>query len=155
MQQRYTPFTAADGGFKALLGVEAYLKDCGLEHTVLELVKIRVSQMNGCAYCLHMHIADARAAGETETRIHLLDAWRESLLYNPRERAALAWAESLTLISETHAPDDVFAEARAQFTDKELADLSIAIGMINSWNRVLIGARAVHPADKAAAANAA
>jgi AhpD family alkylhydroperoxidase len=154
MEPRYTPFGAADRAYKAMLAIETYLKESGLEPRLMELVKVRVSQINGCATCLHMHTQDARKAGETETRLYLLEAWRESLLYTPRERAALAWAESLTWISDTHAPDDVFAEVRAQFTEKELADLSIAIAMINSWNRVLIAARSVHPADRAAAANA-
>jgi AhpD family alkylhydroperoxidase len=116
------------------------------------LVKLRVSQMNGCAYCLHMHTADARKAGESEQRIYLLNAWRESELYSDRERAALVWAEALTQIAESHAPDEVFRLARSQFSERELTDLSIAIAMINLWNRLAVGVRAEHPNDRAAAA---
>ena len=152
MKQRLNPSALVPEGFAALLGVEKYLERCGLDHRLQLLVKTRVSQINGCAYCLHMHTADARKAGETEVRLHLLDAWRESNLYTARERAALAWAESLTHIAETHAPDAVYDEARKHFSDKELADLSIAIAMINAWNRLSIGARAVHPGDVAKAA---
>jgi AhpD family alkylhydroperoxidase len=126
----------------------------GLEHALLELVKMRASQINGCAFCLDMHSKDARAAGETEQRLYLLDAWREAPFYSARERAALAWTEALTLVSETHAPDDVYAEARAQFSEKELAALTMAIVAINGWNRIAIGFRSepgsYQPARKAA-----
>jgi AhpD family alkylhydroperoxidase len=115
-------------------------------------VKTRVSQINGCAYCLHMHTEEARKLGESEVRLYLLDAWRESNLYSAQERAALAWAESLTNIAATHAPDDVYGEARRHFSEKELANLSIAIAMINAWNRLAIGSRSVHPADVSKAA---
>jgi AhpD family alkylhydroperoxidase len=136
----------------ALLGVEKYLEACGLDHKLVLLVKTRVSQINGCAYCLHMHTEDARKLGESEQRLYLLDAWHESDLYSARERAALAWAESLTNIAATHAPDDVFEDARRQFSEKELIDLSIVIGMINAWNRLSIGMRSKHPSDRAKAA---
>ena len=152
MKQRLNPSALVPEGFAALLGVEKYLERCGLDHRLQLLVKTRVSQINGCAYCLHMHTADARKAGETEVRLHLLDAWRESNLYTARERAALAWAESLTHIAETHAPDAVYDEARRHFSEKELADLSIAVAMINAWNRLTVGFRAVHPAERKAAA---
>ncbi len=152
MTQRLDWFRAAPQGTAALLAVEKYLETCGLEHKLLLLVKVRVSQMNGCAYCLHMHTADARKAGESEQRLYLLNAWRESELYSDRERAALAWAEALTEIAESHAPNDVFRLARSQFSEKELSDLSIAIAMINLWNRLAIGVRAEHPNDHAAAA---
>ncbi len=152
MKQRLNPLMLVPEGYAALRGVETYLERCGLDHRLQLLVKTRVSQINGCAYCLHMHTADARKAGESEVRLHLLDAWRESNLYTDRERAALAWAESLTHIAETHAPDAVFDEARRHFSEKELADLSIAVAMINAWNRLSIGTRAVHPADLAKAA---
>jgi AhpD family alkylhydroperoxidase len=152
MGQRINWFRAAPDGGAALLAVEKYLGGCGLEPALLHLIKVRVSQMNGCAYCLHMHTSDARKLGESEQRLYLLDAWRESGLYSERERAALAWAEALTRIAETHAPDDVFALARSHFSEKELTDLSIAIGMINAWNRLAIGVRAEHPHDRAAAA---
>ena len=152
MNQRFSPPIAAPAGFAALRGVEDYLETCGLDHRLIVLVKTRVSQINGCAYCLHMHTRDARKLGETETRLHLLNAWRESRLYSSRERAALAWAEALTHIAGTHAPDAVYEEARRHFSEKELADLSIAIAMINAWTRLSIGARSVHPEDVAKAA---
>jgi AhpD family alkylhydroperoxidase len=146
------PSVFAPDGLAALVAVEKYLDACGLAPKVLALVKTRVSQINGCAYYLHMHTEDARKLGESEMRLHLLDAWRESNLYSPREHAALAWAESLTAIAATHAPDDVYEEAWSQFSEKELTDLSIAIAIINAWNRLCIGVRAVHPSDFAKAA---
>src|SRR4051812_15211201 len=152
MPPRINPFTAAPGGVAALQGVEAYIAKCGLDHRLIDLVKTRVSQMNGCAYCLHMHTEDARKQGESEKRLYLLPAWHESSLYTERERAALAWAEALTNIATSHAPDGVYDEARRHFSEKELADLSIVIAMINAWNRLSIGARAVHPSDHAKAA---
>lgn len=127
---------------KGLLGLERYLRTCGLEESLLLLVKMRASQINGCAYCLDMHSKDARAAGETEQRLYVLDAWRESPFYTDRERAALAWTESLTRIADTHAPDEVFREVREHFDEKELADLTLAIVTINAWNRIAIGFRA-------------
>jgi AhpD family alkylhydroperoxidase len=149
---RLNAMTVAPDGVAALIGVEKYLENCGLDHKLLLLVKIRVSQINGCAYCLHMHTEDARKLGETEARLYLLDAWYESNLYTAREQAALAWAESLTHIASTHAPDEVYNQTRQHFSEKELADLSIAIAMINAWNRLAIGSRASHPADFAKAA---
>ena len=131
----------APDGYKALAAVEGYLRHCGIELRLIHLVKMRASQINGCAYCLAMHSRDARREGETEQRLYLLDAWREAPLYSPRERAALAWTEALTHIAETHAPEDVYEALRAHFSDKEIADLTIAIGMINLWNRVSIGSR--------------
>jgi AhpD family alkylhydroperoxidase len=147
MTQRINAVTVAADGIAALRGVEKYIQQSGLDRKLVVLVQIRVSQINGCAYCLHMHTEDALALGESDIRLYLLDAWHESNLYSRRERAALAWAESLTNIAATHAPDDVYAEARSQFSEKELADLSIAIAMINAWNRLSIGSRAVHPSD--------
>jgi AhpD family alkylhydroperoxidase len=125
-----------------MLGLEQYLRGCGLEAPLLHLVMMRASQMNGCAYCLDMHSKDARAAGETEQRLYLLDAWRESPFYSDRERAALAWTEALTAIADGHASDEVYAQARERFNEKELADLSLAIVAINGWNRLSIGFRA-------------
>ena len=150
--QRMNHFAVAPDGIAALISVEKYVHNSGLDHKLIALVKIRVSQMNGCAYCLHMHIEEAHKLGESSTRLYLLDAWDESKLYSPQERAALAWAESLTKIAATRAPDHVYEEARKQFSEKELADLSIAIAMINAWNRLCIGVRAEHPADLAEAA---
>jgi len=152
MAQRINAFSVAPDGLAALRGVEKYLQSCGLAPKLLTLVKTGVSQINGCAYCLHMHTEDARKLGESEMRLYLLDAWRESNLYSPRERAALAWAESLTAIATTRAPDDVYEDARRQFSEKELTDLSIAIAMINAWNRLCIGVRAEHPSELAKAA---
>ncbi|HUI95559.1 MAG TPA: carboxymuconolactone decarboxylase family protein [Xanthobacteraceae bacterium] len=152
MTQRLNLLTASPEGINALRGVEKYIQACGLDHRLIALVNIRASQINGCAYCLHMHTEEARKLGESEARLYLLDAWHESELYSPRERAALAWTESLTEIATTHAPDRVYDEARRQFSEKELADLSIVIAMINGWNRLSIGSRAVHPADHAKAA---
>jgi AhpD family alkylhydroperoxidase len=132
---------AAPGVMQAMLGLEKYLHSCGLEESLLLLVKMRASQINGCAYCLDMHSKDARAAGETEQRLYLLDAWREAPFYSERERAALAWCEAVTLIGEGHAPDPVYAAAREQFSEKELADLTLAVVAINGWNRLAISLR--------------
>ena len=128
---------------KALLDLEAYLAQCGLDPKLLHMIKLRASQINGCAYCIDMHWKDARAAGETEQRLYGLDAWRESPYYTEKERAALEWTEALTLISETHAPDDVYERVRAQYSEKELVDLTLIVGMINMWNRIAIPFRAV------------
>lgn len=152
MKQRINPYALAPDGIKALIGVEAYIRNSGLEPRLLALVKTRASQINGCAYCLHMHTKEAREAGESDVRLCLLDAWHESALYSSRERAALAWTEALTNIAASRANDAVYEEARSQFSEKELADLSIAIAMINAWNRLAIAARSVHPADRAKAA---
>lgn len=147
MVQRLNPGVAAPEGLAALQAVEQYIAESGLDPRLILLVKTRVSQINGCEFCLHMHTEDLRKLGETEARIYLLDAWHESALYSQRERAALGWAESLTHIATTRAPDQVYAEARHHFSEKEMIDLSIAIAMINAWNRLAIGARMVHPSD--------
>ena len=142
---------------KALLDMEAYVAQCGLDHKLLHMIKLRASQINGCAYCIDMHWKDARATGETEQRLSGLDAWRESPYYTERERAALEWTESLTLISTTHAPDEAFAAMKGQFSDKEILDLTYAISTINSWNRIAISLRAVpghyQPPQKTSAAS--
>lgn len=132
---------AAPGVLHAMLGLEEYLRGSGLEASLLDLVKMRASQLNGCAYCLDMHSKDARANGETEQRLYLLNAWREAPCYSPRERAALEWTEALTQITEGHVPDEVYAVAREQFKEKELADLSLAVVAINGWNRFSIAFR--------------
>jgi AhpD family alkylhydroperoxidase len=124
----------------------------GLEMSLIELVKMRASQINGCAFCLDMHSKDARKKGETEQRLYLLNAWRESPLYSERERAALAWTEALTLISKTHAPDSVYEVLKEQFTEEEIVKLSMLIVTINGWNRLAIGFRSVHPVEKTSAA---
>jgi AhpD family alkylhydroperoxidase len=126
---------------QAMMGLQNYVNHSGLEHSLLELVKMRASQINGCAYCLDMHSKDARAAGETEQRLYLLSAWREAPFYSERERAALEWTEAMTLLTEGHVPDDVYASARGQFSEAELVDLSMAIVAINGWNRLMVGFR--------------
>lgn len=154
MKSRIDPYTAGPDAMKAMLALETYVQNAGLEYALVELVKTRASQINGCAYCIHMHTRDARAAGETEERLYLLDAWRESSLYSARERAALAWTESLTLVSQTHAPDPDYEAAMHHFSEKELVDLTLLVCAINSWNRIAIGFRSQHPVsgeDKSAA----
>jgi AhpD family alkylhydroperoxidase len=148
MTQRIDFRAVVPDGYAALLNVEKYLQKCGLDRRLVVLVQMRVSQINGCAYCLHMHSADALKEGEDPKRLFLLDAWRESKLYTPRERAALAWTEALTNIAQTHAPDADYAELKARFNDQEIADLTLLAASINSWNRMAIGLRSEHPNDK-------
>jgi AhpD family alkylhydroperoxidase len=128
-------------GLEAMLGLEQSVRRSGLEPSLLELVKLRASQLNGCAYCLDMHSKDARAQGEDEQRLHVLAAWRETPFYSPRERAALAWCEALTLLPQTGAPDDVFDAVEAQFSTEEIAALTFQIVAINGWNRLAVGLR--------------
>jgi AhpD family alkylhydroperoxidase len=134
---------ASSQGAKVMSDLHAFVHKCGLEHGLLELVKLRASQINGCAHCIDMHTKELRADGETEQRLYLLDAWRESPFYSERERAALAWTEALTLVTDGHVPDDVYETARAQFGEEELANLSIAIVAINGANRLNIAFRTV------------
>ncbi|HKW97474.1 MAG TPA: carboxymuconolactone decarboxylase family protein [Bryobacteraceae bacterium] len=141
MQQRLDYSKVDPLAIHAMLGLEKYVKECGLESSLLHLVKMRASQINGCAYCLDMHSKDARAEGETEQRLYELNAWRETPFYTDRERAALAWTEAVTLVSQTHVPDEVFALARKHFSEKELADLTLAVVAINGWNRISISFR--------------
>jgi AhpD family alkylhydroperoxidase len=152
MQARLNAFQAAPDLMKAVLALSEASKASSIETGIKELVKIRASQINGCAFCLEMHTREARALGESEERLHLIAGWRESPLYNARERAALAWTEALTLIADTHAPDDVYDAARQQFSDQELTELTVAIGLINLWNRIQVSFRAIHPVQKKAAA---
>jgi AhpD family alkylhydroperoxidase len=147
LKERLSPAKIAPEGYKALRGVETYIRQCGLEQRLIELVKMRASQINGCAYCLAMHSRDARHGGESEQRLYLLGAWHESSLYTPRERAALAWTEAVTGIADTHAPDDVYEALPPHFSEKEIADLTILIGMINLWNRLAISLRYQHPVE--------
>ncbi|HEY7122394.1 MAG TPA: carboxymuconolactone decarboxylase family protein [Ktedonobacterales bacterium] len=133
---------AAPGAYKAMLGLESYVNECGLEPTLLDLLRLRVSQINGCAYCIDMHWKDLRARGEEEQRLYMLNAWRESSLYSERERAALAWAESVTLVASNQVPDALFEQAHQHFSDKELADLTLAVIAINGWNRFNVAFRA-------------
>jgi AhpD family alkylhydroperoxidase len=143
MTQRLNVLEVAQGGMKAMYGLEVYLAKCGLEASLLHLLKLRVSQINGCAYCIDMHWKDLKAGGETDQRLYMLDAWRESPFYSERERAALAWAEAVTLITDGHAPDEVFDEARKQFSETELVNLTLAVVAINGWNRLSIAFRTV------------
>jgi AhpD family alkylhydroperoxidase len=143
MEARLNYTKTAPGAYHALLGLERYLHECGLEEPLLHLIKFRASQINGCAYCLDMHWKDLRAIGELEQRLYSLDAWRECPYYTERERAALAWTEAVTLITDGHVPDGVFEEASRQFNEKELSDLTLAVATINAWNRLSIAGRTV------------
>jgi AhpD family alkylhydroperoxidase len=131
------------GALRAMMGLENYVQSSGLERSLVELLKTRVSQINGCAYCIDMHTKDARAAGETEQRLYGLNAWRETPFYSERERAALDWAEALTLISENDVPDELYARTREQFSEEELVKLTMAVITINGWNRIAISFRSV------------
>ena len=141
MEERIHYTKVSPGAYHALLGLDKYLKGCGLEESLLHLVRLRASQINGCAYCLDMHWKDLRAIGESEQRLYSLDAWQESPYYSGRERAALTWTEAVTRVSETHVPDEVYEEARKHFNEKELADLTVTVATINLWNRLAIAGR--------------
>jgi AhpD family alkylhydroperoxidase len=143
MERRLDYNKVAPGAVRAMYMLHKYVEDSGLEHSLLELIKTRASQINGCAYCIDMHTKDARARGESEQRLYALSAWHEAPFFTERERAALAWTEAVTLISETHVPDEVFAEARAHFSEAELVDLTMAVIAINGWNRLAISFREV------------
>lgn len=152
MSRRLNPHIVAPQAIQPMIDMEAYLAGCGLEHSLIELVKMRASQINGCAFCLHMHSKDARAAGETEERLYLLNGWRESSLYTPRERAALAWTEALTLVAQTGAPDADYDSLAPHFSETETVDLTLLITTINAWNRIAVGFRSQHPRTWKAAA---
>ncbi|HUL66157.1 MAG TPA: carboxymuconolactone decarboxylase family protein [Burkholderiaceae bacterium] len=141
MKSRLDFFRVVPGAAQAMLALQAHVNGAGLERSLLELVKMRASQINGCASCLDMHSKDARAAGETEQRLYLLDAWREAPFYSERERAALAWTEAVTRVTEGHVSDDVYASARAHFAEQELVNLTLAVIAINGWNRLNIAFR--------------
>jgi AhpD family alkylhydroperoxidase len=143
MHQRIDVTKVNPAAYKAVAALQSYVDQSGLDAKLRELIKIRASQINGCAYCLAMHTRDARKIGESDERMYLLDAWREAPINTARERAALAWTEAVTLISQTHAPDDVYDELRKQFSEKEIVDLTAAIAAINTWNRLAIALRAV------------
>ncbi len=152
MKARLNPYQAAPDAMKPMAALDAAIKNSGLEPSLVELVRTRASQINGCAYCIHMHTRDARAQGETEERLYLLAAWHESPLYTDRERAALAWTEAVTLMAATHVPDEAYAEARRHFTEPELVRLTMLIATINAWNRIAISFRSVHPVKPPASA---
>jgi AhpD family alkylhydroperoxidase len=141
------PYDHAPAAIKAMLAVETSLRTGGLERSLIDLVKLRASQINGCAYCIGLHTTEARRHGESEMRIVLLNAWREAALYSPRERAALAWTEALTRLSEAGAPDALYADLRTSFTEAEQVQLTLQIGAINLWNRLQVGLRGVHHPD--------
>jgi AhpD family alkylhydroperoxidase len=138
---RFNYAKVAPGVYDSMDALDTYLAKCGLEESLLHLVRLRASQINGCAYCIDMHWKDLRALGESEQRLYALDAWRESPFYSPREQAALAWTEAVTLVATSRIADAVLAEVRPQFNDKELADLTLAVATINAWNRLSIAAR--------------
>jgi AhpD family alkylhydroperoxidase len=152
MRTRIDYSQVSPGALEAMMGLETYVRGCGLEPALLELVKLRASQINGCAYCIDMHTKDARARGESEQRLYLLDAWRESPFYTEREQAALEWTEAVTLITKGHVPDEVYERVRKHFAEQELANLTLAIVAINGWNRLCISFRV--PVGNYKAANA-
>jgi AhpD family alkylhydroperoxidase len=141
MKPRLNAYQVAPDTIKALMALEAAVQGSGLEQSLIELVKTRASQINGCAFCINMHTQDARKHGETEQRLYLLNAWRESPGYSDRERAALAWTEAVTLVAETHAPDEAYENVRAQFSEAETVNLTMLIATINAWNRLAISFR--------------
>ena len=143
MKARLNYAKAAPGIYEAMDSLDQYLQNCGLERSLILLIQLRASQINGCAYCLDMHWKDLRAIGEEEQRLYSLDAWRESPYYTDRERAALAWTETVTLIHSGHAPESIYEELRSQFSEKELSDLTLAVAAINAWNRLSIAGRLV------------
>ena len=144
----------APGVYEAMDALDRYLESCAVEESLLHLARLRASQLNACAYCIDMHWKDLKAAGESDQRLYSLDAWRETTFYSDRERAALAWAEATTNVRDGHVPDQVFDQARAQFSEQELADLTLAVVAINGWNRLNIAARTV-PGDYVAGSLAA
>src|SRR5579864_2845062 len=143
MQPRIDFSKAAPGAVKAMLDLEKYVRQSGIETPLLELVRLRASQINGCAYCLDMHTKDARAEGETEQRLYTLSAWRETPFFSDRERAALEWTEAVTEIGKDHVPDPIFERVRKYFSESELVNLTLAVVAINGWNRLAISFRAV------------
>jgi AhpD family alkylhydroperoxidase len=149
MDTRIDYSKASPAALKAMYALQVAVNTSGLEPSLQELVKLRVSQINGCAFCIDMHFREAKAKGEKEERLYLLDAWRESPVYTDRERTALAWAEAVTLVSQTHVPDEVFVEARKHFDESELVNLTLAVVAINGWNRFSISFRAMPLLGKA------
>jgi AhpD family alkylhydroperoxidase len=149
MEQRIDLTKHALDAQKSLYALEKYIANSGLDHKLIHLLKMRASQINGCAYCIDMHSKDARALGESEQRLYELNAWREAPFYTDRERAALEWTESLTLVSQTHVPDEVYESVKKHFNEKEIVDLSILVSLINVWNRLAISARTLPGTYKA------
>ncbi|WP_434348134.1 carboxymuconolactone decarboxylase family protein [Myxococcus virescens] len=143
MEQRLDFLQKSSNAYQAMLGLERFVRNCGLEHSLLDLVKTRASQLNGCAYCIDMHTKDARVAGETEQRLYALSAWRETPFYTERERAALEWTEALTLISQNDVTDELYDRVRQHFSEEALVSLTMAVITINGWNRIAIPFRSV------------
>ena len=141
MERRFDYRQFSPEPLQAMMALENYIASCGLDHKFVHLLKLRASQINGCAFCIDMHSIDARAEGETEQRLYALDAWRETPFFTGRERAALAWIEAITLVSQTHVPDAVYEEVRKHFSEKEIFDLTLVATTINAWNRLAISAR--------------
>lgn len=143
MSSRIDYRKTSPGGFAAMRGLETYVRDCGLQPSLLELVRLRASQINGCAYCVDMHTKDARAGGETEQRLYAVSVWEETPFFTERERAALAWTEAVTRVAENRVPDSLYESVRAHFSERELVDLTLAVIAINGWNRLAISFRSV------------
>ena len=141
MERRFDYRKFSPEPLQAMMALEKYIAACGLDHKFVHLLKLRASQINGCAFCIDMHSIDARAEGETEQRLYALDAWRETPFFTDRERAGLAWIEAITLVSQTHVPDAVYEEVRKHFSEKEIFDLTFVASTINAWNRIAIAAR--------------
>ena len=141
MEPRLNFYKAGPDAIKAMVGLEQQIAKSGIEKPLIELVRLRASQINGCAYCIDLHTRDARKAGEDDRRLATVSVWRETPFFNDRERAALEWTESLTLVAQTHVPDDVWERVRPQFTPEELVDLTLLVSTINAWNRFAIGFR--------------
>lgn len=152
MKPRMNIFQVAPDAIKGMVAVETAIGKSGLEHGLLELVRLRASQINGCGFCIYMHVKDALKQGETDIRLHLVSAWRESPLFTARERAALNWTETLTRVADSGAPDEDYEQLKQHFNETEIAYLTVLIGAINVWNRVQIGLRAIHPVEDAKAA---
>jgi AhpD family alkylhydroperoxidase len=148
-QRVHNYYSHAPASIKAMMDLEKSFADSSIEKTIQELVKLRASQINGCAFCIHMHSTDLRKMGESEMRLYMLNAWHESSLYTPRERAALGWTEALTRVADTHAPDADYEALKAEFSEAEQVQLTLMIGAINAWNRLAIGVRADHPVEHA------
>ncbi|MGF2734577.1 carboxymuconolactone decarboxylase family protein [Marinobacter sp. DUT-1] len=149
MEKRLNAYKANPEAIAAMARLDDHVRRCGLEESLIELVVTRASQINGCAFCLHKHTSEARTAGESEARLYLLSAWRESSLYTPREKAALAWTEALTRLQDTGAPTRDYELGLAHFSEKEFVDLTLLIGVINAWNRIGVGFRNAHPNEAA------
>ncbi|TPI39983.1 carboxymuconolactone decarboxylase family protein [Mesorhizobium sp. B3-1-9] len=152
MKQRLQFYAKAPELLKAVTALNKAVDECGLEESLMHLVKLRASQINGCSYCVDMHSREARRDGETEQRLYLVAAWKESPLFSERERAALAWTEKVTKISENGVPDDLYASTLEHFSEEELVKLTVAVGMINTWNRLSVSFHAIHPVERAKAA---